>query len=93
MALLESGDELGPSTTNCRNSAARMIAFDLIEKGRTPQSISSLDLEPLQLKYAENIPLWEPNFSVESKISLESLKKSLKSRTKATALEKDPLLG
>jgi radical SAM protein with 4Fe4S-binding SPASM domain len=93
MALLESGDELGPSTTNCRNSAARMIAFDLIEKGRTPESISSSDLEPLQLMYAENTPLWEPNFSVESKISLESLKKSLKSRTKATALERDPLLG
>jgi len=88
LALLEGGDELGPSTTNCRNSAARMIAYDLIVEGRTPESISQSDLIPLQERYAENIPLWSPSVSIESRVSLEELRKSLKVRTRATALER-----
>ena len=93
MAFLEGGDELGPSTTNCRNAAARMIAFDLIEEGRSPESLYPADLVFLQEKYAENVPLWSPSKSIETRVSLDELKKSLKKRTKATALLKDPVLG
>lgn len=93
MAFLEGGDELGPSTTNCRNAAARMIAFDLIEEGRSPESLSAADQDFLQEKYAENVPLWNPSKSIETRVSLDELKKSLKNRTKATALLQDPVLG
>jgi hypothetical protein len=90
MAFLEGGDELAPSTTNCRNAAARMIAYDLIEDGNTPEDISIKDYERLKLKYAENIPLWSPSASIEKRIPIEALRATLKQRTKVSALQKNP---
>ena len=87
MAFLESGDELGPSTTNCRNAAARMIAYELIAEGRSPDSIGMVDLPILRHRFPHNIPLWDPAASVAARISVESLRTELKARAKVTVLQ------
>lgn len=94
MAMLESGDELSPSTTNCRNSAARMIAYDLICAGRSVENMPPEEFSKLQSTYLENSALWDFRGNIAAKISLETLKSKLKERTKATILNKNsPLLG
>ena len=42
LAMLEHGDLLGPSTTNCRMASARMIAADLIMNGNSREEIARI---------------------------------------------------
>ncbi len=76
MSMLESGDESMPSAVTCRNAAARMIAYDLIERG-----IGEVDpnvLVAIKQQYASETALWEP-FS-EIRISEDAIRAQLKKR-------------
>ncbi len=85
MAMLETGSELKPSTINCRNAAARMIAYDLfVEHGE--QAINKIDLDVLTTRYPNEKALW--NEYIESAtISVDSLRQLLKEKTRASALQ------
>jgi len=85
MAFLETGSELAPSSINCRNSAARMIAYDLL-KTHGDQATSFIDEEKLQKEYADEIALWNTD-TVQNTIPLEKVKQILRDRTKAKALQ------
>lgn len=85
MALLETGSELKPSTINCRNAAARMVGFDLlVEYGDSAQN--HIDIDLLAKKYPQEKALWE-EYSQNTKISLEEVRKVLKEKTRAKALQ------
>jgi hypothetical protein len=85
MALLETGSELKPSTINCRNAAARMIAFDLkVEHGS--EATNHINIENLKKKYPLERALWE-DYSHNATISLNDLRNTLKERTQAKALQ------
>lgn len=85
MAFLETGSELAPSVVNCRNSAARMIAFDLL-KIYGDDAVSNIDEFYLKQKYSDEVALWDTT-TLQNTISLENVKKILKDRTKAKALQ------
>lgn len=66
MAYLETGSELKPSTTNCRNSAARMIAYEMLKKFKNADEVrKNIDLEQLKKKYKNELALWEPLKNIE----------------------------
>jgi radical SAM protein with 4Fe4S-binding SPASM domain len=88
MAFLETGDELSPSTTNCRNAAARLVAFKLREEGVKFPDLYSLNLEDLKMRFPENSALWDSSAAVQSKISVSALRDILRERVRATALRK-----
>lgn len=85
MAFLETGSELAPSTVNCRNSAARMIAYDLLKEYGTEANLHIHEGD-LALKYPDERALWETK-TIQNSISLDKVKKILKERTKAKALQ------
>jgi radical SAM protein with 4Fe4S-binding SPASM domain len=85
MAFLETGSELAPSAINCRNSAARMIAYDLL-KTHGDQAASFINEEELKKEYADEVALWNTT-TVQNAIPLEKVKQILKDRTKAKALQ------
>lgn len=88
LAYLETGSELKPSTTNCRNSAARMIAFDLLKRFKTKKNIiKNFNLDSLKRNYKKETALWNPSENMKSN-RLESFKSVILKRTKPSALEK-----
>ena len=88
MAYLETGSELKPSTTNCRNAAARMIAYDLLEEKKNIKKIlKEFNEDELKNKYQPEIALWDPILSIE-KNKGRNQKEIIRKRTKSTALEK-----
>jgi hypothetical protein len=87
MAYLETGSELKPSTTNCRNSAARMIAHDLLKEYKNLDEVKkNIDIKKLKLKYQAEIALWDPIKNIESNKNINHRDIILK-RTKPSALE------
>lgn len=87
MAYLETGSELKPSTTNCRNSAARMIAHDLLKEYKNLNEVKkNIDIKKLKLKYQDEVALWDPIKNIESYKDINHRDIILK-RTKPSALE------
>ena len=65
MAYLETGSELKPSTTNCRNAAARMIAYDLLQEYKDDKNIlKNFDENKIKDKYKHEVALWDPQTSI-----------------------------
>ena len=88
MAYLETGSELKPSTTNCRNAAARMIAYDLIEEFKDNKSIvKNFDEQEIKDKYKQEVALWDPQASIQNNQDKDQ-RKIIQKRTKSTALDK-----
>ncbi len=88
LAYLETGSELKPSTTNCRNSAARMIAFDLLKDHKTlAEILNKYDESLLEKKYNLETALWDPLSNIEKQKD-PKLRSIIRERTKPTALEK-----
>jgi radical SAM protein with 4Fe4S-binding SPASM domain len=85
MAFLETGSELAPSIINCRNSAARMIAHNLLQSFGD-NAVLNIDEDKLRKEYPEESALWNTS-AVQNTISLEKVKQILKDRTKAKALQ------
>lgn len=56
LAYLEYGDVLGPSSLNCRNAGARMIAADLLEAGFTVDDLLE-DERPAAPRVKRSLPL------------------------------------
>ena len=88
LAYLETGSELKPSTTNCRNSAARMIAYDLLKDHKTlAEILNKYDETLLEKKYNLETALWNPLSNIEKQKD-PKLRSIIRERTKPTALEK-----
>lgn len=85
MAYLETGDELAPSVSNCRTAAARMIAFDMLSTTGALTPTDLIDIEALRARYSDETALWSFD-AMEQRISLDQVKRTLRERTKATAL-------
>jgi len=83
MAFLETGSELKPSSTNCRNAAARMIAYDLLKAGVSKASSELLD--QLKNSYPNENALWDQAEVIEHSIPLEDLRKELALKTRTTS--------
>ena len=87
MAYLETGSELKPSTTNCRNSAARMIAYDLLKKYKNIEEVfKNIDIEKLKNKYSSELALWDPLKNIENNKEKDH-QNIILNRTKPSALE------
>lgn len=87
LAYLETGSELKPSTTNCRNAAARMIAYDLLKEHKDSDTVKkNIDIDKLKLKYNEETALWDPIKNIENNKEADH-KNILLRRTKPSALE------
>lgn len=93
MAFLESGDERKPSTVNCRNAAARLVSYTLRSEGKNPLLLTAADLPELALRFSENKPLWDAAAHLETQISLDSVKQSLRQRARITVLSNNPIQG
>lgn len=88
MAYLETGSELKPSTTNCRNAAARMIAYDLLEEFKDNKNIlKNFDEKKIEDKYKQEVALWNPQASILNNQDKDQ-RKIIQKRTKSTALDK-----
>jgi len=65
LAMLEHGDPLAPSTTNCRLSTARMLAAGFLSNGETRESLSiKLGVDPA----FGNLPAQDPQLAASETV-------------------------
>ena len=86
MGYLETGSELKPSTTNCRNAAARRIAYEqFVEQDQA--FTTEVPFHEIAARFPVEWELLENKLEVVASISLEEVKKILAVRTQAAALQ------
>lgn len=89
MALVETGDELSPSTVNCRNAAARLVAHALQSDGIDPANVQPEDIATLAALYPENAALWNTEKHLASRTDLDVVKQALKDRGMVSVLQEN----
>jgi radical SAM protein with 4Fe4S-binding SPASM domain len=89
MALVETGDELSPSTVNCRNAAARLVAHALLSEGGDPAIVQAEDIPTLAARYPENTALWQTESFLASRTDLDVVRQTLKDRGQVTVLQRN----
>ena len=91
MAFLETGDELSPSTVNCRNAAARLVAHALLREGNDPAAVQADDIPTLAARYPENAALWQTQGHLASRPDFAAVRQTLKDRARITVLQRNSL--
>lgn len=92
MGYLETGSELKPSTTNCRNASARLIAYEyFIEKDQELKK--DVSIYEISEKFPVEWGFLSQDSEVAATISLSDVQKILKTRTRAKALQSISPLG
>lgn len=92
MAFLETGDELSPSTVNCRNAAARLVAHALLREGNDPAAVQADDIPALAARYPDNTALWQTEIHLASRTDLASVRQTLKDRARISVLQQNSVV-
>jgi hypothetical protein len=92
MGYLETGSELKPSTTNCRNAAARLIAYEYFVKQDHAFS-PEVSTHEIAVRFPQEWKFLEQQSEVAATISLSEVQKILANRTRAAALQSDSSIG
>lgn len=90
-SMLETGDELAPAPSKCRNAAARRVAHDYLGKGGSPESFDEEALERYRQCFPEELHLWRYSETQATTIDLESVRDVLRERGKISALTKNSI--
>lgn len=92
MGYLETGSELKPSTTNCRNASARLIAYEYFVKQDHAFS-PEISTHEIAVRFPQEWKFLEHQSQVAATISLSEVQKILATRTRAAALQSDSSIG
>lgn len=85
-SMLETGDELAPAPTKCRNAAARMVAHQHMCEGGTADSFDETAFNTARQRYPEERHPWHYFDANIARIDLATVKEALKERGRIAAL-------